>query len=143
MNHILAVEWKVINYSLTFHLINRLHAAVCLFSNGSQMTSKCGMNKQVVNKAQTHMSLMFLPHFDIMLLTATWNLLVLFNKDAIFLKKKHQLCVCPPLDQTLIKTNQNSCIFLLIWICTFKPFFQWTYYKLDVILSGLQWNLSK
>ena len=24
-----------------------------------------------------------------------------------------------------------------------QAIFQWTYYKLDVVLSGLQWNLSK
>ena len=53
-----------------------------LFSNRSQMTSKCGKNKQVAHEAQPSVSLMFLPHFDVLcdlLLnrrTATWNLFV-------------------------------------------------------------------
>ena len=61
------------------YLTNRFQLAVRLFSNRSQMTSKCGRNKKV--------ALMFLPHFDILcdlLLnrrTATWNLFVLYNKE--------------------------------------------------------------
>ena len=38
---------SVINY-----LTNRFHVAVHLFSNGSQMTSKCGKNKKVAHEAQ-------------------------------------------------------------------------------------------
>ena len=59
-----------------------------LFSNRSQMTSKCGKNKKVAHEAQPSVSLMFLPHFDILcdlLLnrhTATWNLFVLYNKES-------------------------------------------------------------
>ena len=58
-----------------------------MFSNRSQMTSKCGKNKKVAYKAQPSASLMFLPHFDVLcdlLLNrhmATWNLFVLFNKE--------------------------------------------------------------
>ena len=33
------------------NLTNRFHVAVRLFSNGSQMTSKCGKNKNVVHEA--------------------------------------------------------------------------------------------
>ena len=46
------------------------------------MTSKCGKNKKVAHEAQPSVSLMFLPHFDIicdLLLnrrTATWNLFI-------------------------------------------------------------------
>ena len=60
------------------HLTNRSHVAVRLFSNRSQMTSKCVKNQEVL-------SLMFSPHFDVLcdlLLnrsTATWNLFVLYN----------------------------------------------------------------
>ena len=56
-------------------------------SNRSQMTSKYGKNKKVVHEAQPNVSLMFLPHFDVLcdLLmnrrTATWNLFVLNNKE--------------------------------------------------------------
>ena len=66
-----------------------------LFSNRSQMTSKCGKNKKVAHKAQPSVSLMFfLPHFDVLcdlLLNkrmATWNLFVLYNKE---LKKVLQM----------------------------------------------------
>ena len=61
---------------------NRFQVAVRLFSNRSQMTSKCGKNKKVAHEAQPSVSLMFLPHFDVicdLLLnrrTATWNLFV-------------------------------------------------------------------
>ena len=68
-------------------LTNRFQVAVCLFSNRSQRTSKCGKNKKVTHEAQLSVSLMFLPHFDVLcdlLLnrrTATWNLFVLYNKE--------------------------------------------------------------
>ena len=72
--------------SSAIYLINRFHVAVRLFSNRSQMTSKCGKNKKVAHEAQPSVSLMFLPHFDVLcdlLLnrrTARWNLFVLYNK---------------------------------------------------------------
>ena len=68
------------------YLTNRFHVAVRLFSNRSQMTSKCGKKKKEAHEAQRSVSLMFLPHFDVIcdLLrnrrTATWNLFVLYNK---------------------------------------------------------------
>ena len=46
-------------------LTNRFHVAVRLFSNRSQMTSKCGKNKKVAHEAYPSVSLMFLPHFDV------------------------------------------------------------------------------
>ena len=51
------------------------------------MTSKCGKNKKVAHEVQPSVSLMFLPHFDVLcdlLLNrrvATWNLFVLYNKE--------------------------------------------------------------
>ena len=66
-------------------LTSRFHVAVRLFSNRSQMTSKCGKNKKVAHEAQPRVSLMFLPHFDVLcdlLLNrcmATWNLFILFT----------------------------------------------------------------
>ena len=60
----------------------RFQVAVHLFSNRSQMMSKCGKNKKVAHEAQPSVSLMFLPHFDVLcdlLLNrrmATWNLFV-------------------------------------------------------------------
>ena len=69
------------------YLTNRFQVVVLLFSNRSQMTSKCGKNRKVAHEAQPSMSLMFLPHFDVicdLLLnrrTATWNLFVLYNKE--------------------------------------------------------------
>ena len=67
------------------------HVAVRLFSNRSQMTSKCGKNKKLAHEAQPSVSLIFLPHFDVfsdLLLnrhTATWNLFlfVLYNEQKI------------------------------------------------------------
>ena len=52
----------------------------------SQMTSKCGKNKIAAHEGQPSVSLMFLPHFDVLCdlvlnrRTATWNLFVLYNK---------------------------------------------------------------
>ena len=69
------------------HLTNRFQVAMRLFSSRSQMSSKCGRNKKVANEAQPIVSLMFLPHFDVLcdlLLnrhTATWNLFVLYNRE--------------------------------------------------------------
>ena len=42
------------------YLTNRFHVAVRLFSNRSQMTSKCGKNKKVAHEAQPSVSLMLL-----------------------------------------------------------------------------------
>ena len=67
------------------YLTNRFHVAVRVFSNRSQMTSKCRKNKEVAHEPQASVSLLFLPHFDVLcdlLLnrpTATWNLFVLCN----------------------------------------------------------------
>jgi len=36
---------------VTIYLTNRFHVAVRLFSNRSQMTSKCGKNKKVAHEA--------------------------------------------------------------------------------------------
>ena len=69
------------------HLTNRFQVAMRLFSSRSQMSSKCGRNKKVAHEAQPIVSLMFLPHFDVLcdlLLnrhTATWNLFVLHNRE--------------------------------------------------------------
>ena len=76
------------------YLTNRFHVAVRLFSNRSQMTSKCGSNKKVAHEAQPSVSLMFLPHFDVLcdlllnIRTATWNLFVLYNQKNLNLRKK-------------------------------------------------------
>ena len=69
-----------------FYLTNRFHVAMRLFSNRSQMMSKCSKNKKVAHKAQPSVSLMFLPHFDVLcdlLLNrhmATWNLFYIIKK---------------------------------------------------------------
>ena len=70
-----------------FDLTNRFHVAVRLFSNRSQMTSKCGKNKKVAHKAIAECVTDVLTTFwhllwSIILLnrhTATWNLFVLYN----------------------------------------------------------------
>ena len=43
---------SVLRASLAIYLTNSFHVAVRLFSNRSQMTSKCGKNKKVAHKAQ-------------------------------------------------------------------------------------------
>ena len=83
------------------------------------MMSKCGKNKKVAHKAQPSVSLMFLPHFDILcdlLLnrhTATWNLFVLYNKE---LKKVSMMTSSMRLssNRSSVRTNQNVCITELI-----------------------------
>ena len=78
--------FQFLQYSYVY-LTNRFQVAMCLFSNRSQRMSKCGKNKKVAHEARLSVSLMFLPHFDILcdlLLnrrTATWNLFVLYNKE--------------------------------------------------------------
>ena len=68
--------------------------SVRLFSNRSQMTSKCGKNKKVAHEAQPSVSLMFLQNFDVLCAllpnrrTATWNLFVLHNKELKYTEKK-------------------------------------------------------
>ena len=58
------------------------------------MTSKCGKNKIVAHKVHPSVSLMFLPHFDVLCglllnrCTATWNLLVLYNQELKYTEKK-------------------------------------------------------
>ena len=48
-----------------FKFTNRSYAGVFLFSDRSQMTSKCGKNKELAQDAQPSESLMFLPNFDV------------------------------------------------------------------------------
>ena len=79
-----------LNYTFEIDLTNRFQVTVRLFSNRSQMTSECGKNK----KGAPSVSLMFLPHFDVLcdlLLNrraATWNLFVLNNKELKYTEKK-------------------------------------------------------
>ena len=42
---------EVLAHNAFYHLTNRFHVAVRLFSNRSQMTSKCGKNKKVAHEA--------------------------------------------------------------------------------------------
>ena len=92
------------------HLTNRFQVAVHLFSNRSQM---------MAHKVQLSVSLMFLPHFDILcdlLLNrcmATWNLFVLYNKE---LKKVSVMTSSVRLcsSRSSVRTNQNACVTELI-----------------------------
>ena len=52
------IDWQgdlrllfVLNLTSSHYLTNRFHVAVRLFSNRSQMTSKCGKNKKVAHEA--------------------------------------------------------------------------------------------
>ena len=66
----------------------RFQVAVHLFSNISHMISKCGKNKNVA----LSLSLMFLPHFDVLCnlfildrYTATWKETKYTNDEVIYL----------------------------------------------------------
>ena len=98
---------------LAHYLTNRFHAAVCLFSNRSQMTSKCGKNKKVAHEAPPSVSLMLLPNFyvfcDLLLnrRTATWNLFVLYYKEA---KVVNGDVMYESVLQWIISNNQSKCM---------------------------------
>ena len=49
------------------YLTNRFHVAVRLFSNRSQLTSKCGKNKEVEQELQASALLMFEVICDLLL----------------------------------------------------------------------------
>ena len=57
-HHLNAHNWSANIKRILIYLTNRFRVAVCLFSNRSQMTSKCGKNKKVAHKAQLSASLM-------------------------------------------------------------------------------------
>ena len=61
--------------SSVIYLTNRFQVAVRLFSNRSQMTSKCGKNKKVAHEAQLLCDLLLNRR------TVTWNLFVLYSKE--------------------------------------------------------------
>ena len=97
-----------------FYLTNRFQVAMHLFSNTSQMTSKCGKNKKVAHEAQLSASLMFLPHFEVhcdLLLNrrmATWTLFVLYNKE---LKKSfNDDIIYMSVLQQIMSENQSECV---------------------------------
>ena len=85
------------------HLTNRFHVAVLLFSNRSQMTSKCGKNKK--------------PDFDVFcdLLpnrrTAAWNLFVLYNKKKTKLPQKKAFFISKSFNTTGEPTFAHSAHF--------------------------------
>ena len=54
-----SVKLFSVYFNSLLYKTNRFQVAVRLFSNRSQMTSKCGKNKKVAHEA----SLMFLPHY--------------------------------------------------------------------------------
>ena len=57
----LDAQFKYMSFMNQHHLINRFNVAVRLFSNGSQMTSKCarGKNRKWHTRRQPSVSLMF------------------------------------------------------------------------------------
>ena len=76
------LKYFEIKKALLLYKTNRFHVAVRLFSNRSQMTSKCGKNISDTLGYASCATCLFLPHFDVicdLLLnrrTATWNLFV-------------------------------------------------------------------
>ena len=45
------LTWKLANEHIIVKLTSRFQVALCLFSNKSQMMSKCGKDKKVARKA--------------------------------------------------------------------------------------------
>ena len=45
--------------NLYVHFTNRFHVAMCQVSNRSQMTSKCGKNKEVAHKLQNSLKIQY------------------------------------------------------------------------------------
>ena len=85
-----------------FHLTNRFHVAVHLFSNRSQMKSKCGKNKKTGTQAIRRVSLllMFLPHFNFICM---WSI----NKQM------HS--------NIILKKQTNKCFMVkILWFCRFN-----------------------
>ena len=76
---------------LTVNSIQQLnYVAVRLYSNRSQMTSKCGITKKCHTRLSQECYWMLSPHFDIFWdlflnsLTATWDLFDLYNKKHLY-----------------------------------------------------------
>ena len=92
---------------LCLHRSNRVrfHVAVRLFSNRSQMTSKCGKNKKVAHEGSWvchwcsyHILTSSVIYYWIRR-TATWNLFVLYNNEKLFFISKINItqkpAICP------------------------------------------------
>ena len=63
-----------------YYLTNGFHVAVCLFSNRSQIISKCGKNKVSTDVCTTFKRLLW-PITEQTHSNATWNLFVLYNEE--------------------------------------------------------------
>ena len=73
------------------YLTNRFHVAVRLFSNRSQVTSKCGKNKKWHTRRSSYHILTSSVIYCWIRRTATWNLFVLYNNEKPFYFKIFQL----------------------------------------------------
>ena len=101
-------------------LIPRLDVAVHLFSDRLQMTSKDGENKEVAHEVQPNVSLMFLPHFDVLCWSFTVQTHGNMKSFWFFYDKKSEmfLRVTPSmrlsLNRSWVRTNENVSIIQLI-----------------------------
>ena len=136
---------------LTVSLTNRFHLAVRLFSNRSQMTSKCGKNKKVAHEAQPNVSLMFLPHFDVIcdLLmnrrTASWNLFVLYNKKFKYTEKMYFYFKYRHFDRHENSTDVIICLYKMKrtdWLLCLAKYFDRFKFKIQKIKKKLNRALS-
>ena len=106
------------------------------------MTPKCGKNKEVTHEPQVSVSLMFLPHFDVicdLLLNkpaAKWNLFVLYNDQKririrrIHIPASYRLTVRGFMlvqaffeSHTLLFVSSSSFFLILLVNSFFKKFF--------------------
>ena len=109
-----AMQSNSVTYACS-KLTNRFHVAVRLFSNRSQMTSKCGKNISDTLGYASCATFLFLPHFDVicdLLLnrrTATWNLFVKWSTWEVCrtLKKLEFPSATPRATLTLLSCSPN------------------------------------
>ena len=121
------------------------------FSNRSQMTSKCGENTKVANEAQPSVSLMFLPHFEVLcdlLLnrrTATWNLFVLYNKKLKYTEKMSFHSKFRHFDRHENSTDVISCLNKMKrsdWLLCLAKNCDWFKFKIQKVQKNLNRALS-
>ena len=111
--------FKIPNSCGTNNLTIPLYVASRLFSNRSQMTSKCGKNKKVAQEAQLSVLLIFLPHLTSSVIYCRTDqpqrgiYLFFYDKKAKSFKVMTSYTRLSS-SKSLIRTNQNACRIQLI-----------------------------
>ena len=99
---------------------NRFQVAMCLFSNRSQRTSKCGMNISDTISCALFATFFFLPHFDIicdLLLnscTATWNLFVKYLTEVNQSSRQFLYPLTPKISLVILLAVYHT-VLVIVW----------------------------